>query len=72
MIIRKVYENKTSKQKLISIPAKSDIQTGDYVSIAKVKGEQATAEINLSAIAKTDTESTHKTKARKINEEIRK
>ncbi len=72
MIIRKVYENKQSKQKLVSVPSKSDIVKGDYVMITKVKGEQVMAEENLSAIAKNNTESAHQKIAREINEEIRK
>lgn len=35
-IIQKVYENKISKQKLVSIPKDSEIKKGDYVFIEKV------------------------------------
>jgi len=37
----------------------------------KIKGEQVLADINLSAWAKTETESKYQTQANKINEEIR-
>ncbi len=44
-----------------------------HVKSCKAKGKkEVVAEKNLSAIAKTSTESAHQTKARKINEEIRK
>jgi len=36
-IIAKVWENKTNKQKLITIPAKSNIKVGDYITIKKVE-----------------------------------
>jgi len=35
--IMKVWENKTNKQKLVSIPKNSKIKNGDYVKIEKVK-----------------------------------
>jgi len=35
-IISKVWVNKNNKQKLVTIPAKSKIQNGDYVEIKKV------------------------------------
>ena len=35
-IIKQVYENKKSKQKLVTIPKKSDIEEGDYVEVKKV------------------------------------
>ena len=35
-IIQKVWKNKGAKQKLVTIPAKSDINEGDYVHIRKV------------------------------------
>jgi len=35
-IIRKVWENKGTKQLLITIPLKSGINNGDYVSVKKV------------------------------------
>lgn len=38
-IIKKVYINKESKQKLITIPKDSDIEEGDYVQIYKIKKE---------------------------------
>jgi hypothetical protein len=34
--IRKVYINKLSKQKLITIPQKSEIKDGDYVEVKKI------------------------------------
>jgi len=72
MIIAKVMQSKHTLQKTVTIPAKSDINKGDYVMITKIKGElEAMAEKNLSAIAKTKTESANQTKAKKINEEIR-
>ena len=70
MIISKVMQSKHTKQKTATIPKKSKIKKGDYVMITKVKGEQATAEKNLSAIAKTKTESANQTKARKLLKEI--
>jgi len=36
MEIKKVYINQTSGQKLICIPASSDIKEGEFVSITKV------------------------------------
>jgi len=36
-IICKVRENKKSKQKLVTIPSKSDIVKGDYVVVDKLK-----------------------------------
>ncbi len=36
-IIKKVYENKKTKQKLVSIPKNCDIKKGDYVEIIKIK-----------------------------------
>ena len=36
MEIKKVYTNQTSGQKLVCIPASSDIQSGDFVSIEKI------------------------------------
>ena len=36
-IIKKVYENKKTKQKLVSIPKDCNIKKGDYVEIKKVK-----------------------------------
>ena len=36
-IIVKVRENKTNKQKQVTIPFDSDIKAGDYVEIKKVK-----------------------------------
>lgn len=36
-IIRRVYENKANKQKLITIPKHSDIKTNDYVQVKKVQ-----------------------------------
>ena len=36
-IIKKVYENKKTKQKLVSIPKDCDIKKGDYVEIRKVE-----------------------------------
>lgn len=73
MIIKKVWERKTNNsniQKLVTIPHSSDIVAGDYVTIQKVKGEQAIADINLSAIAKTKTEPEHRIKAREVLKEI--
>ena len=37
MIIAKVWENKFNNQKLVTIPKNSDIDTGNYVEIKKVK-----------------------------------
>jgi len=39
MMIRKVWKNKANKQKLVTIPANSDIEEGDYVKIVKVEDE---------------------------------
>jgi hypothetical protein len=36
IIIRKVYKNSSTKQKLITIPKDADINSGDYVLIEKV------------------------------------
>jgi len=36
-IIVKVRENKSNKQKQVTIPFDSDIKAGDYVEIKKVK-----------------------------------
>lgn len=35
-VISKVWLNKTNKQKLATIPAKSKIQAGDYIEIKKI------------------------------------
>jgi len=35
-VIRRVYENKSTGQKLVTIPKDSDIQVGDYVKLEKV------------------------------------
>jgi len=35
-IIRKVWENKKNKQKLITIPNKSQIVPGDYVEVKRI------------------------------------
>ena len=40
-IIQKVWENKKTKQKLITIPKSSDIKRGDYVSIEKIEAKDA-------------------------------
>lgn len=37
-IIVKVWKNKLNNQKLITIPASSNIEEGDYVLIKKVEG----------------------------------
>ena len=37
IIIKKVYMNKNTKQKLITIPKDCDLEAGDYVSVKKVK-----------------------------------
>ncbi len=37
-IIQKVWKAKKANQKLVTIPAKSTIIEGDYVSIQKLKG----------------------------------
>jgi len=38
MIIQKVYKNKMSGQKLVTVPVgERDIQDGDYVQITKIK-----------------------------------
>ncbi len=39
-IKRKVWINKSNGQKLITIPADSNIEKGDYVWIEKVKDEK--------------------------------
>ena len=36
-IIKRVYENKETKQKLVTIPKKCDIEVNDFVEINKVK-----------------------------------
>ncbi len=36
VIIKKVYINKESKQKLVTIPKDCEIQEGDYVELKKV------------------------------------
>ena len=36
-IIKQVYKIKRSNQKLVTIPAKSDIEAGDHVRIKKVE-----------------------------------
>lgn len=36
-IIARVYENKKSKQKMITIPAKCNITAGDFVIVEKTK-----------------------------------
>ena len=36
-IIKQVYKNNSSNQKLVTIPQDSDIKAGDYVSIKKVE-----------------------------------
>ncbi len=38
-LIKQVYKNRGNKQKLVTIPKKSEIEEGDYVSIKKVKDE---------------------------------
>jgi len=38
MIIAKIHQNKKSGQKLVTIPAKSELKAGDYVEINLVKG----------------------------------
>jgi len=43
MIIKKVYENKITGQKLICIPKKDkEIKEGDYVKIVKIKETEET------------------------------
>lgn len=37
LIIRKVWQRKWDKQKLVTIPKDSEIKKGDYVSIKKVE-----------------------------------
>lgn len=37
-IIKQVWENKQTKQKYITIPKDSEIESGDYVSVKKVEG----------------------------------
>jgi len=37
MIIRKVWKNNQTQQKLITIPKDSDIEDGDYVQVTKIK-----------------------------------
>ena len=36
-LIVKVYKNKKSNQKLITIPKNSEIKCGDYVEVKKIK-----------------------------------
>lgn len=40
-LIRKVYENKTNKQKLVTIPKHSSIKANDYVSIKKMEVKES-------------------------------
>jgi len=40
MIVKKVWENKTNGQKLVTIPKESDIDPGDYVKIDKVENQE--------------------------------
>lgn len=40
MITAKVWRNKRNRQKLVTIPSKSEIDEGDFVSITKLKGEE--------------------------------
>jgi hypothetical protein len=35
-VISKVWENKTNKQKLVTVPAKSKIKVGDYIELKKI------------------------------------
>ena len=37
LIIRKVYENKSNKQLLLTVPKNQGIEKGDYVEIQKVE-----------------------------------
>jgi len=71
MIIQKVMQNKHTKQKTVTVPKDSGIEKGDYVSMKKVKGEQALAEKNLSAIARGKKILSPKEFGEKLNEEIR-
>ena len=36
-IIKKVWKNKSNKQKLVTIPKDCEINSGDYVEIKKIK-----------------------------------
>lgn len=36
-VIRKVWKNKKTNQKIITIPKDSSIQAGDYVEVKKIK-----------------------------------
>lgn len=36
-VVCKVYKNKTSKQKLVTIPRDSDIEDGEYVVVKKLE-----------------------------------
>ena len=38
MIICKIYENKDTHQKLVTVPKRSDFKPGDYVKIERVNG----------------------------------
>lgn len=40
MIVKKVWENKTNGQKLVTIPKESYIEPGDYVKIEKVEDQE--------------------------------
>jgi len=40
MIIKQIYENKSNKQLLVSIPNNKGLKKGDYVSIIKVEEDQ--------------------------------
>ena len=44
MEIKKVYKNKISKQKLVTIPKNSNIEEGDFVEIKKIESESNNAE----------------------------
>ena len=39
MIIKKVFKTKANNQKMVIIPARSDVEDGDYVLIKKIKEE---------------------------------
>ena len=39
-LILKVYQNNSSKQKLVTIPKDSVIESGDYVKVEKMEEEQ--------------------------------
>lgn len=69
MIIGKVWKRNANgkyPQKIVTIPQSSNIEAGDHVMINKIKGEQKIADINLSAIGKTKTESANQTHAKEI------